>query len=156
VSGRPLLEARCAVGSGARAEEATLIDQSVRHEKAAAAIRNGKLPARRPDNTWGGPSTGLSDDEVREQVRARLAESRLPTVAGVSQSHRGTGRPCIVCRRAIEPTEVEREVTGCSGVPLTAHEACYKPWREESRVWRDLIAVGEAADRSGRTDGDRT
>jgi hypothetical protein len=38
---------------------------------------------------------------------------------------------------------------------LTAHEACYKPWREESRVWRDLVAVGEAADRSNRTDGDR-
>jgi hypothetical protein len=68
----------------------------------------------------------------------------------------GTGRPCIVCRRAVEPTEVEREVTGCSGVVLTAHEACYKPWREESRVWRDLVAVGEAADRSGVTARGRT
>jgi hypothetical protein len=96
-------------------------------------------------------ATGLSDDEVREQVRTRLAEGCLPVVDGLSQSHRGTGRPCIVCRRAVEPTEVEREVTGCSGLVLTAHEACYKPWREESRVWRGLVAVGEAADRSGRT-----
>ena len=100
--------------------------------KALVIVRNGK-------------PTRPSDDELRGQVRTRLAEGRLPTVAGVSQSHRGTGRPCIVCRRAVEPTEVEREVTGCSGVVLTAHEACYKPWREESRVWRDLVAVGEAA-----------
>jgi hypothetical protein len=105
---------------------------------------------------WSRKPTGPSDDELRGQVRARLAEGRLSAVDGVSQSHRGTGRPCIVCRRAIEPTEVEREVTGCSGVILTAHEACYKPWREESRSWRDLVAVGESADRSGVTDGGRT
>lgn len=96
-------------------------------------------------------ATELSDDEVRQQVRARLATGRMPAAAGVSKSHRGTGRPCIVCRRAVEPTEVEREVTSCSGVVLTAHEACYKPWREESRVWRDLVAVGESAGRSGLT-----
>jgi hypothetical protein len=118
-----------------------MLDESVLespHEKVRATVGNGKL-------------TGSSDDELRGQVRARLAEGRLPTIAGVSQSHRGTGRPCIVCRRVVEPTEVEREVTGCSGVVLTAHEACYKPWREEARAWRDLVAVGEAADRSGVT-----
>lgn len=103
-----------------------------------------------------GQPTGLPDDELREQVRARLAEGRLPTADGVSQSHRGTGRPCIVCRRAIEPVEVEREVTGASGVVLTAHEECYRPWRQESRVWRDLVAVGESAERSGVTYRGRT
>lgn len=112
-------------------------------DKAQATVRSGR-------------PTGPSDDELRGQVRVRLAEGRLPTVDGVSQSHRGTGRPCIVCRRAVEPIEVEREVTGCSGVILTAHEECYKPWREESRVWRDLVAVGESADRSGGTGGGRT
>jgi hypothetical protein len=105
------------------------------------------------DKTWAtlgsGRPTRSSDDELRGQVRARLAEGRLPTVDGVSQSHRGTGRPCIVCSRAVDPVEVEREVTGCSGVVLTAHEACYKPWREESRAWRDLVAIGAAAHRSG-------
>jgi len=60
-----------------------------------------------------------------------LFEGRLPVVDGVSKSHRGTGRQCIVCRRAIEPTEVERQVQG-AGVYLFAHEACYKLWREES------------------------
>ncbi len=51
-----------------------------------------------------------------------MAENRLPSVDGVSKSHRGTGRPCIVCRRAIEPTEVERELDAVD-VILIAHEA---------------------------------
>jgi hypothetical protein len=72
-----------------------------------------------------------TDDELRRQIRARLLEGRLILADGISKSHRGTGRPCIVCRRAIVPTEVEREIEG-SGVFLYAHEACYKVWREES------------------------
>jgi hypothetical protein len=35
-----------------------MLDQSVLLEKATAAILSGKLPARRPDSTWGGPGTG--------------------------------------------------------------------------------------------------
>ena len=71
------------------------------------------------------------DDALRRQVRTRLSEGRLVSVDGISRSHRGTGRPCIVCRRAIEVTEVEREVED-AGIFLYAHEACYKIWREES------------------------
>lgn len=96
-----------------------------------------------------------SDDALRRRIGVQLSDGRLPAVHGVSKSRRGTGRVCIVCRRAVEPTEIEREVAGCSGAILTAHEVCYKPWREESRVWRDLVAVGQSADRSGGTDGDR-
>jgi hypothetical protein len=81
-----------------------------------------------------------TDDELRRQIRARLSEARLPAVDGVSKSHRGTGRPCIVCRRAIEATEVERELDGV-GVTLIAHEECYKLWREES------VAARAAGDR---------
>lgn len=84
------------------------------------------------------PSAGGSaatDDELRGQIRARLSEARLPAVDGVSRSSRGTGRPCVVCGRAIEPTEVERQAGGL-GVFLYAHEACYKLWREESVVFR--------------------
>ena len=72
-----------------------------------------------------------SDDALKRQIRAQLSEGRLGSVTGVSKSQRGTGRPCIVCRRTIGATEVEREVEG-QGVFLHAHEACYKPWREES------------------------
>ena len=117
-----------------------MLDEAVlefTREKVRPIVRNGK-PSEPTDNDL---------DGLREELRVRLAEGRLPPVAGVSQPRRGTSRPCIVCRCVIDPTEVEREVTGCSGVALTAHEACYKPWREESRVWRDLVAVGEAVDR---------
>ncbi len=75
--------------------------------------------------------SSIPDDELRRQIRARLSEARLPAVNGVSKSHPGTGRPCIVCRRAIEPTGVERQLDGV-GIVLIAHEACYMLWREES------------------------
>ena len=84
------------------------------------------------------PSAGGSaatDDELRGQIRARLSEARLPAVDGVSRSSRGTGRTCVVCGRAIAPTEVERQAGGL-GVFLYAHEACYKLWRDESVVFR--------------------
>lgn len=80
-----------------------------------------------------------SDDALRRQIEARLSEGRLPSVHGVSRSRRGTGRPCIVCRRTIGPTDVEREVES-QGVFFHAHEACYKPWREESVARR--VATG--------------
>ena len=76
-----------------------------------------------------------ADDDLRRQVRVRLSERRLPAINGVSKSHRGTGRPCIVCRRVIESIEVERELDGVS-VVLIAHEACYAIWREESVLHR--------------------
>jgi hypothetical protein len=77
-------------------------------------------------------TTSSPDDDLRRQVRARLSDNRLPRIDdGASKSHRGTGRPCIVCRRAIEPPEVERELDGV-GVILIAHEACYVLWHEES------------------------
>jgi hypothetical protein len=37
-----------------------LPDETILREKARAAIRNGKLPERRPDRTWGGPGVGAS------------------------------------------------------------------------------------------------
>jgi hypothetical protein len=98
------------------------------------ASRWKPLAATTPALSISGASAA-SDDELRQQIRARLSEARLPAVDGVSRSSRGTGRPCVVCRRAIEPTEVERQVDG-HGVFLYAHEACYKLWREESVLFR--------------------
>jgi hypothetical protein len=46
-----------------------------------------------------------------------------------------------VCRRAIDPTEVERELDGV-GITLIAHEACYALWREESVARRRERAEG--------------
>jgi len=74
----------------------------------------------------------LSAEQWRQRIRVRLAQERLPAiVVGIYKTHRGTGRPCIVCRRATESTEVERELDGV-GVVLIAHETCYALWREES------------------------
>ena len=75
-----------------------------------------------------------SDDALRRRIDAQLSDGRLPPVQGISKSHRGTGRPCIVCR-PIEPADVERDVEGASGL-FHAHETCYKPWREESLARR--------------------
>jgi integrase len=33
-------------------------DEAILREKARDAVRSGKLPARRPDRTWGGPGVG--------------------------------------------------------------------------------------------------
>jgi hypothetical protein len=93
-----------------------------------------------------------SDDALRRQIETRLSEGGLPAVPhGVSRSHRGGGGPCIVCRRTIGPTDVEREVEG-TGVFFHAHEACYKPWREESVARR--AATGRERDRVRRSNLD--
>jgi len=63
-------------------------------------------------------TSSLSEEQLRQQIRVRLEQARLPVVDGVSKSHRGTGRPCIVCRRVIEPTEVERQVEGAGGLTV--------------------------------------
>ena len=76
-------------------------------------------------------TTCLSQEQLRQQIRVRLAHGRLPVLDGVYKTHRGTGRPCIVCRHVIEPNQVECEVDGL-GLVLIAHETCYMLWREES------------------------
>ncbi len=76
-------------------------------------------------------SSLLSVEQLRQQVHVRLSQGTLPIAYGVYKTHRGTGRPCIVCRRAVEATEAQYEVDGV-GVVMIAHEPCYTLWREES------------------------
>ena len=76
--------------------------------------------------------SSLSADQLRQQVRVRLAQGRLPAVDGVYKNRRGTGRPCMVCRRLVESGEIECNETDRAGAILVAHEACYILWREES------------------------
>jgi hypothetical protein len=78
----------------------------------------------------------LSADQLRQQVRVRLASGRLPILAGIYKTHPGTGRPCSVCRREIGRTQLEHQVGGGDVVVLIAHEACYAIWREESKAHR--------------------
>jgi hypothetical protein len=94
--------------------------------------------------------SSASDDALRRQIQARLSEGRLPSVHGVSKSHRGTGGPCIVCHRTIGPADVEREVEG-PGMFFHAHEACYKPWREESVARRTATGRELGRERARRS-----
>ena len=73
----------------------------------------------------------LSPEQLSQQIRVRLAQERLPGANGVYKTRRGTSPPCIICRRGIEATDVAFEVAD-AGAVLTAHEACYMLWREES------------------------
>jgi hypothetical protein len=74
----------------------------------------------------------LSEDQLRQQIRIRLADGRLqPTTVGVYKVHRGTGRHCVVCLREIATNQDQYEVQG-TGVILLAHGACYVLWRAES------------------------
>ena len=67
----------------------------------------------------------LSAHEVRKNLRARLADGRLFPTVGVSTVRHGTGRPCNVCGRSIDPA-MERQVQN-SGTFALAHEgACYQ------------------------------
>jgi hypothetical protein len=79
----------------------------------------------------------LSADQLRQQIRVRLEQERLPAiVVAIHKTHRDTGRPCLVCLREIVPTQMEYEVDGVD-VVLIAHEACYVLWQEESGAKRD-------------------
>jgi len=74
----------------------------------------------------------LSEDQLRRQIRIRLADGRLqPTTVGVYKVYRGSGRHCVVCLHEIAPNQDQYEVRGIGGV-LLAHKACYVLWHEES------------------------
>jgi len=90
----------------------------------------------------------LSEEQLRQQIRVRLVQGRLLPVGGAYKIHKGTGRPCIVCRREIAPTEIEHEADG-PGVVLIAHEACYRLWQEES-VIQSVAQTGPTCRYCGR------
>ena len=75
----------------------------------------------------------LSPEQLRQQIRVRLARGRLPAVDGVYRHHRGGGEACAVCRRAVND---DGAAFGAGNPPLVlvAHQACYALWREESLV----------------------
>lgn len=96
-----------------------------RAREQAGALDGGHRPAA----ISGGAD---ADDELRRSVRERLALGRLMHASNISVARRGSGRPCVICSRVIERTEVEREVEEREGRAV-AHDRCYFLWREESR-----------------------
>ena len=83
-------------------------------------------------------TSSLPEAQLRQQIRVRLAQGRLAPAGGGYKTHRGTGRPCLVCRRDIGRAEVECEVARAG---VVAHETCYLLWREESVAQSDLRTV---------------
>jgi hypothetical protein len=74
----------------------------------------------------------LSDPEKALFTRAReyIAIGRLPS--GVPKSlnaGRGTGEPCSLCGRVIEPEQVEYEVTEWGGMMFRFHLRCHAIWQ---------------------------
>ena len=77
--------------------------------------------------------SGFSPETLRQSVRERIADGRLPLAGSVSVARRGTGRACDVCSAPITRDAVEREVEHATEGHGFAHEECYRVWREESR-----------------------
>jgi hypothetical protein len=76
-------------------------------------------------------TTLLSEEQLKQQIRIRLTQGRLPAASGPYMSHRGTGRACVVCRHGIESSEIECEVES-PGITSPAHVTCHHLWREVS------------------------
>jgi hypothetical protein len=76
-------------------------------------------------------TTLLSEEQLKQQIRIRLTQGRLPAANGRYMSHRGIGRPCIVCRHEIESSEIECAVEA-TGTTCHAHVTCHHLWREVS------------------------
>jgi hypothetical protein len=62
--------------------------ESKLHEQARAAIRSGKLAARRPYRTWGGPGIGAACSVCGRPVTADELEVEIQCVRGGSD-------PCL-------------------------------------------------------------
>jgi hypothetical protein len=61
-------------------------------EKARAALRNGKLPSRRPDRAWGGPGVGaqcpVCDLPVgRDELESEIEFARDGDAPGLDKFH---------------------------------------------------------------------
>jgi hypothetical protein len=70
------------------------MDENILREKARQVIRNGKLPGRRPDRTWGGPGVGapcticelpVRRDELEFEIQFARDEKRED--AGLDKYH---------------------------------------------------------------------
>jgi hypothetical protein len=76
-------------------------------------------------------TTLLSEEQLKQQIRVRVIQGRLPLANGAYTTQRGTGRPCIVCRREIDSSQIGCQVEG-PGISLQAHMTCHHLWQEVS------------------------
>ena len=81
-------------------------DEPILRAKARETIRNGKLPSRRPDRTWGGPGVGAAcavcgEPVTRDQLEFEIEFAHNGTNPGLDKYH--------VHVRCFAPWEFERD-----------------------------------------------
>jgi len=77
----------------------------------------------------------LPGENLREQVRRRLANKELFLISRKGHAERGSGNSCAVCALVISTNEIQYTVSG-SVKTVIAHLACYLVWRQESESAR--------------------
>jgi hypothetical protein len=74
-------------------------------------------------------------ENLREQVRRRLATNELFLVSRKGRAKRGSGNSCGVCGAVVGTTEVQYTVCGPTS-SVVVHLGCYLVWRQESEAAR--------------------
>ena len=69
-----------------------MADEALLAEKAREAIRSGRLPARPPDRTFGGPGTGVTcavchEPVTRNQMELEIEFNRHGATPGLDRYH---------------------------------------------------------------------
>jgi len=98
------------------------MDEQALREKARVAGQSGKLPARRPDHTWGGPGAGalcpICELPVKkEQLEFEIQFDRDGDNPGLDKFH--------VHVRCFAAWEFEREAA--RSCPATTHDPTRQP-----------------------------
>ena len=98
-------------------------------------------PADLADSTTG-PEPELSDQAVRDFVRAAMASTSLPrlnAIQGVEAALGDGQRECDICRTAIRPEQYGYEIP-TNQVSLRVHFRCLRVWHEESARPADVAS----------------
>jgi hypothetical protein len=77
----------------------------------------------------------LIEEQLHAIARGRIASGRLPCVThSRTWGGKGTGRPCALCDRLIQPPQIEYEVettTDGGTITLFFHRVCQSIWQIE-------------------------
>ena len=73
------------------------------------------------------------DESLRDNIRARVADGRLPVLSGSAWGGKASGdHRCVCCHRTIRATAIEYEPRDHAA--MYAHMECFVLWLSESRL----------------------
>jgi hypothetical protein len=96
-----------------------------------------------PRTIWGG-TRPEADDALRHQVRAWLAEGRLPMPGAEVWVGAGSDRECVICSAAITRAQIEYEIPSGDDW-LSVHLGCFTLWKSEAAALRGKASADGAA-----------